>query len=163
MAVFSFRLQTVLDQKLDTQAKARAAVAERQRLLEEQQSILLQLVEDEKRIQRSIVRARDALLLATVTNSGADVQRKNDYLAALRKDLSAAHDQMLIEQFAVEEAQMNLDKAQAYALECFREAEKLKRYRAKLEKRFFAEAVKKEELEQDELGTTMYLSRRAGE
>lgn len=162
MAVFSFRLQTVLDQKLDIEAKARAAIAEWQRLLEEQQSILLQLVENEKRIQRSIVRARDELLLAMVTNSGADVQRKNDYLGALRQDLSAAHDQTLIQQFAVEEAQMNLDKAQAYALECFREAEKLNRYRAKLEKCFFAEAAKKEELEQDDLGTTMYLSRRAG-
>lgn len=162
MAVFSFHLQSVLDQKLDMEAKARAAMAEGQRLLEEQQSILLQLVENEKRIQRSIVRTRDELLLATVTNSGADIQRKHDYLAALRQDLSAAHDQTLIQQFAVEEAQMNLDRAQAYALECFREAEKLNRYRAKLEKCFFGEAAKKKELEQDELGTTMYLSRRAG-
>ncbi len=162
MAVFSFRLQTVLDQKLGMEAKARAALAEWLRLLAEQQSILLQSVEKEKRIQRSVVRTRDELLVATVTNSGVDVQRKNQYLAALRQDLSAAHDQTLIQQFAVEEAQVNLDKAQAYALECFREAEKLNMYRAKLEKRFFAEAAKKEELEQDELGTTMYLSRRAG-
>lgn len=163
MAVFNFRLQTLLDQKLDMEAKARVAMAEMHRIMEEQQSILLQLVENEKCIQRSILRTRDELLLAVVTNVGADVQRKNDYLAALRQDAKAAHDQMLIQQFAVEEAQMNLEKAQAYTLECFREAEKLSRYRKKLEKRFLAEAAKKEELDQDELGTTMYLSRRAGE
>lgn len=163
MAVFTFRLQTLLDQKLDTEAKARVAVAEKQRILEEQQHILLQLIEDENHIQRSISHTREELLLAAVTNVGRDVQRKNDYLTALRQDLKAAHEQTLIQRFATEEAQMDLDKALAYALECFREAEKLSRYRSKLERRFFAEAAKREELEQDELGTTMYLSRRAGE
>jgi flagellar biosynthesis chaperone FliJ len=163
VAVFTFRLQTLLDQKLEMEAKARLAVAERQRILDEQQNILLQVIENEKRIQRSISRTRDELLLARVTNVGADVQRKNDYLAALRQDLKTAHDQTLVQQFAVEEEQMNLEKAQAYALECFREAEKLSRYRAKLEKRFFAEGSRKEELEQDEFGTTMYLSRRTGQ
>lgn len=163
MAAFTFRLQTLLDQKLEIEARARAAVVEKQRILEEQQCLLLKLIENEERIWRSIVRIRDELLLVAETNTGADVQRKNDYLAALRQDLRAAHDQTLMQQFAAEEAQMNVETAQAYALECFREAEKLTRYRAKLEKRFLAEAARKEELEQDELGTAMYLSRRAGE
>ncbi len=162
MPAFVFRLQTLLDQKLDSEAKARAAVAEKQRALHEQQSVLLRLMEDEERIERSISRTRDELLVVAVTNAGADVQRKNDYLAVLRRDLSAAHSQTLVQKFAAEEAEMNLNEAQAYALECFREAEKLTRYREKLEKRFFADAAKKEELEQDELGTTMYLNRRAG-
>jgi hypothetical protein len=163
VAVFTFRLQTLLDQKVDMEAKARVAAAEKRRILEEQQSIHLQLAEREERIQQAIVRTREELLLNTGNNLGADVQRKNDYFAALRQDLSAAHEQTLIQQFAVEEAQMNLDNAQAYALECFREAEKLNRYRTKLEKRFFAEAAKKEASEQDELGTAMYLSRRSGQ
>ncbi|MBV8069881.1 MAG: hypothetical protein JO270_08260 [Acidobacteriaceae bacterium] len=161
MAVFTFRLQTLLDQKFEIEAKARAAVAEQQQFVQEQESLLLEAAGHEKRIERSISRTTDELLLAAETISGADVQRKNDYLAALRQDLKAAHDQTLIQQFAVQEAQMNLNKAQAYALECFREAEKLNRYRAKLEKRFLVMAAKKQELEQDELGTTMYLSRRA--
>lgn len=163
MAAFTFRLQTLLDQKLEIEARARAAVVEKQRILEEQQCLLLKLIENEERIWRSIVRIRDELLLVAETNTGADVQRKNDYLEALRQDLRAAHDQTLMQQFAAEEAQMNVETAQAYALECFREAEKLTRYRAKLEKRFLTEAARKEELEQDELGTAMYLSRRAGE
>ncbi|MBV8808611.1 MAG: hypothetical protein JO033_08050 [Acidobacteriaceae bacterium] len=161
MPAFVFRLQILLDHKLDIEAKARAAVIEKRRVLEEQQSILLRLVESEERIELAISRTRDELLLAAVTNVGADVQRKNDYLAALRQDLSAAHDQTLVQKFAVEEAEMNLNEAQAHALECLREAETLTRYREKLEKRFFAEAAKKEELEQDELGTTTYLNRRA--
>ncbi len=163
MATFIFRLQTLLDQKLDMQAQARAAVSEKQRVLDDQQSVLLELVENERRTEHSISCTRNELLLASVTNSGADVQRKNEYLAALRQDFSAARHQTLVQKFAVEEAEMTLHQAQAYALECFREAEKLSRYREKLEKRFFAEAAKKEELEQDELGTTMYLSRGLGE
>lgn len=163
MAVFTFRLQTLLDQRVEMERKAKAAVAEKHRILEEEQRVLLQLAEGEKRIARAISRAREELLLATKPNAGADVHRKNDYLMALRQDLSAAHDQTLIQQFAVEEAQMNLNKAQAYALECVREAEKLNKYRGKLEKRFVAEAAKKEELEQDELGTAMYVRQRSGE
>ena len=163
MAVFTFRLQPLLDQKLDIEAKARAAVVEKQLILEEQERLLEELLRNEKRIEQSILRTRDELLIISVPNSGADVQRKNDYLEALRQDLSAAHNQTLIQKFAVEEAEMNLDQARAYALECFREAEKLSRYREKLEKRFFAQAAKQEQLEQDELGTTMYLSRRAAE
>lgn len=163
MAVFIFRLQPLLDQKLDIEAKARSAVAEKQLILDEQQHLLDELLQNEKRIERWILHTRDELLVASVPNAGADVQRKNDYLAALRQDLSTAHNQTLIQKFAVEEAEMSLNQAQAYALECLREAKKLSRYREKLEKRFFAEAAKKEELEQDELGNTMYLSRRAGQ
>lgn len=163
MAAFIFRLQVLLDQKLEIQANARAAAVEKQLILDEQQRILDELWQNEKRIEQSIFRIRDELLLTSGPNVVADVQRKNDYVAALRQDLNAAHNRTLIQKFAVEEAEMNLNEAQAYALECFREAEKLSRYREKLEKRFFAEAAKKEHLEQDELGTAMYLSRRAGE
>jgi hypothetical protein len=66
------------------------------------------------------------------------------------------------QQFAVEEAQMKLGQAETYARDCSCEAEKLKRYRARLEKRFFAEETKKDELEQDELGNTIFLNQRAG-
>jgi hypothetical protein len=161
VAVFTFRLQTLLDQKIGVEAKARAAAAQKRRILEEQQSIHLRLLEREKGIQQSIVHTRDELLLNTGNNLGADIQRRNEYFAALRQDVGAAHGQTLIQQFAVEEAQMDFDKAQAYALECFREAEKLNKYREKLEKRFHAEALRKEGREQDELGTAMYLSRRS--
>jgi flagellar biosynthesis chaperone FliJ len=162
MEGFNFRLQTLLDQKLDMEAKAKLAVAEKQRVLHEQQRILLRLKENEKRVERSIFCAREDLLVVSVANAAVDVQRRNDYLLALEQDLGIARQQTLIQKFAVEEAEMNLNEAQAHALECFREAEKLSRYRDKLEKRFLAEAAKKEEREQDEIGTTMHASRRAG-
>lgn len=162
MARFTFRLQAVLDQKRDMEAKAKLAAAEKQRVFEEQQTLLVQLLEREHGIQRTILRTREELLPPGATNAVTDIQRRNDYLEALGHDLKAAHERVLIQQFAVEEAQMDLDRARAYALECYREAEKLSKYREKLEERFLAEAEKKEALEQDELGTTMYLSRRAG-
>jgi len=162
MPAFTFRLQTLLDQKCEMETKAKAAVVEKQRIVDEQRATLLNLVEGEKRIESSILRTHDDLLMVAVTNIGADIQRKNDYLAALRKDLSAAHERTLVQKFAVEEAEIHLGDARTYALECFREAEKLSRYRDKLEKCFLAAAAKQEQLEQDELGTTMYLSGRAG-
>jgi flagellar biosynthesis chaperone FliJ len=162
MQAFTFRLQTLLEQKLDSEAKAKVAVAEKQQSLHEQKTLLIRLEENERRIERSILRAREELLPVSVANTAADVQRRNDYLLALRQDLSAAKQQTLIQRFAVEEAEMHVNEAQAYALECFRESEKLSRYREKLERRFLAEAAKKEELEQDEIGTTMHVSRRAG-
>ncbi len=161
MQAFTFRLQALLDQKLDLEAKARVAVAEKERALHEQRDIFLRLLENEKRIELFLFGARKELLLTHVTNMGADIQRRNDYVAALGEDLRAAHERTVVQKFAVEEAEIKLNEAQGYALECFREAKKLVRYREKLEKRFLAEAAKKEELEQNELGTTMYLSRRA--
>lgn len=163
MPEFLFRLQTLLDQKLDMETKARAAVVEQQRIFDEQQAFLLQSIDNRNRIERSISRARDELLLTAVPNKGADVLCRNQHLVALKQDLSAAHEQMLIQKFAVEEAEANLMAAQTHALECWREAEKLSKYKERLETRFFADAAKKEELEQTELGTTMYRSRRASE
>ena len=162
MQAFTFRLQTLLEQKLDIETKAKVAVAEKQQILQEQQRLLLKLEENEKRIERSILRAREELLLVSVTNAAADVQRRNEYLLALQQDLSAAKQQTLIRKFAVEEAEMHLSEAQAYALKSFRDSEKLSKYREKLETRFLAEMAKKEELEQDEIGTTMHVSRRGG-
>ena len=162
MPAFTFRLQTLLDQNLEIEAKAKLAVAEKQRVLHEQEAALRSLEENEKRIERSISRTREELLFESVTNAVADVQRRNDYLLALQQDLRTAREQTIVQKFAVEEAELNLREAQAYAIECFREAEKLSKYREKLEKRFLAEAAKKEELEQDEMGTTMHLTQRTG-
>jgi flagellar biosynthesis chaperone FliJ len=162
MQRFVFRLQALLDQKLDLEAKARAAVSEKERKLDEQRAFFRMQLENEKRIEHSIFTAKDDLLLLQAETPGTDIQRKYDYVAALRQDLTAAHEQTVIQKFAVQQAEIHLNEARAYALECSRETKKLMRYRERLEKRFLAESAKKEELEQDELGIAMYLSRRAG-
>jgi flagellar biosynthesis chaperone FliJ len=162
MRAFTFRLQRLLDQKLDLESKAKLAVAEKQKTLDEQQAALSRLQEDQKRIERSIHHAREMMLTGPAANAGADIERRNEYLTALEQDFSAARRQTLIQQFAVEEAEAKLSEAQTYALECSRETKKLTRYRERLEERFLEEVQKQEEREQDEIGTTMHLSRKAG-
>jgi flagellar biosynthesis chaperone FliJ len=162
MPPFTFRLQTLLDQKLEAERAAKAAVVERRGALQEEQNKLRGLEGKEALVQQRVSLARAELLMPAGIQSSADIQRKNDYLWALQQDLKVAHDDVLIQNFAVEEAESALAKSQAHAAMCSREAGKLSKYRAKLESRYLALAAKKEELEQDELGTVMFLSRRAG-
>ncbi|MBV8865369.1 MAG: hypothetical protein JO210_08235 [Acidobacteriaceae bacterium] len=162
MTAFTFRLQTLLDQKLKLETAARAAVIEKERALQEEQKTLLRLLENEQRIQRQILQARKEPLVTWRTNLAANIQRRNNYLEALQQDLKSAQDEVLVQKFAVQEAETRLNNAHTHAIECSREVEKLNKYRIKLENRFLSEAARKEELEQDEIGTVMYLNRRNG-
>ena len=160
MAQFVFRLEMLLAQKVDADLKAKAAVVEKRRALEAEQNELARLKQDEEQLRVTIAQKRQERL-SFGENAATELNRRNAYLEGLQQDLSAACDKVFLQGLAVEEAESALREAQAYAKRCAREAETLSKYREKLEQRFLAGEAKKEELEQDELGTVMYLSRRA--
>jgi phosphomevalonate kinase len=162
MPVFTFRLQVLLDQKLELQKQARAAVSEKERLLNEAKRALDELREKEREIQKQFREISSRLLVDGQVNQVLAVQRKNNYREGLAGDLKDAREAALAQKFVVEEAEEELTQAQTYAAQCSREVEKLEKYRDKQEVRFRAEAERKEQLEQDELGIVMYLSGRDG-
>ncbi len=161
MPTFTFRLQSLLDQKIEAVKTAKLALAERQRELEEQQAALMRLIEAENTIQQQIKASRETLLTTSGADHAPEVHRRNNFLAGLQQDLSIAHGEMLVQKFAVEEAEATLEHARKHLIECSREAEKLDKYREKQQHGWLAEQAKKEAIEQDELGTVMYLNRRA--
>jgi flagellar biosynthesis chaperone FliJ len=162
MPTFTFRLQILLEQKLELEKQARAVVSEKDRLLMQAQQALEKLREREEGIQKQLRDISSRLLLDDQVNQALAVQRRNNYREALARDLKDAHEAALAQRYIVEEAEEELTRALTYAAECTREVEKLEKYRDKQEARFLAEAERKEQLEQDELGTVMYLSRRDG-
>lgn len=160
MAQFVFRLEELLTQKVEAERKAKAAVVEKMRALEAEQAEWARLKQEEDQLRASIAQKRQERLILG-ENAVTELNRRNAYLEGLQQDLTAASDKVFLQGLAVEEAESALRTAQAYAKRCAQEAETLSKYREKLEQRFLAGELKKEELEQDELGTVMYLSRKA--
>jgi hypothetical protein len=162
MPIFTFRLQILLDQKLELEKQARAVASEKERLLDYARQTLEKLRQKEQGIQKQLREISSRLLLDHQVDQVLAVQRRNNYREGLAGDLKEAHEAALAQTFAVEEAEEEVTHAQTYAAQCSREVEKLEKYRDKQEARFRAEAERKEQLEQDELGTVMYLSGRDG-
>jgi YscO-like protein len=159
MPVFQFRLQALLDQRLEAKKRADEALAGRQQELAAEQQTLQDLEEEverltklhqEKRLELAKSRARQGLRLTNQT----------DFLQGLKLDIQAARSGVLAQQIFVEQAEEVVREAQQVVVACQREVDVLDKYRERVEKRFWAELAYQEELEQDEIGNVMYLSRR---
>ncbi len=162
MPVFTFRLQPLLDQKLEAEREAKIAFTLQAQALEREQNTLVQCLEAEKRTQRQVSGALAELLHATQTNAGIEIQRRNDYLLGLQQDLRSAQDKVLFQKFVVEEAEVKLKQARHKLVECSREVQKLTKFCDKLKSRFLADLTRKEAWEQDEAATVLYLRGKAG-
>jgi YscO-like protein len=159
MPVFQFRLQALLDQRLEAKKRAGEALAGRlQELAAEQQTLQdlekeverLTKLHQEKRLELAKPRARQGLRLTNQT----------DFLQGLKLDIQAARSGVLAQQIFVEQAEEAVCKTQQVVVACQRDVDVLDKYRERVEKRFWAELAYQEELEQDEIGNVMYLSRR---
>jgi flagellar biosynthesis chaperone FliJ len=82
-------------------------------------------------------------------------------LSGLKLDLQAAQSGVFSQQVFVDQAREGVREAQEALQVCRREVDVLDKYREKAEKRFLQEAAYREELEQDEIGNVMHLSRRS--
>jgi len=76
-------------------------------------------------------------------------------------DVQEAQSGVLAQQVFVDQASEAVQLARTALEERRREVDVLEKYRQKAEKRFLQEAAYREELEQDEIGNVMHLSRRA--
>jgi flagellar export protein FliJ len=158
MPGFRFRLQPLLDQRLEAEERAKEELAERQRELLIQRHAANDLQQKQERIESLVLGLRRELTgLASI--GGAELERRKEYLGALAQDLQSARDAAFFQQLVVEEAETKVQQARALVAERSREAETLTRYREKLQKEWNLETLRKEELELDEIGNTLYLNR----
>jgi flagellar biosynthesis chaperone FliJ len=77
----------------------------------------------------------------------------------LKLDVQGAQSALLSQQVFVDQAVEAVLQARTALEEVRREVDVLEKYREKAEKRFLQEAAYREELEQDEIGNVMHLSR----
>ncbi len=162
MPTFKYRLQPLLDQKIDLKKQAEEALGQRQKELRDEQQKLeefhrqhRELTIKRERLRREVLASPEAEPL-----TGSEVRRRTEYLKRLQLDVDAAKDAIFSQKLLIEECEERLSEARRQLAQCSREVEILKKHREKLEQRFHREVERKEAVEQDEIGNMLYMRRR---
>jgi flagellar biosynthesis chaperone FliJ len=161
MSSFRYRLQPLLDQKIQLKEEAAENFSRKQQQLRLANEKLLELRAQEAALatKKDVLR-RGLLSSGRGSLSGMDIKRRTEYLTSIGLDLEAAKDAVFAQQLYIDDCARQADEAQRYLAQCTRDAEILVKHRAKQQERFLREAERKEALELDEIGNVMH-SRRA--
>src|SRR5579871_2238547 len=153
-APFVYRLQLLLEQKEEPKKAAEQELARREQELERQQGILAELKRREQELIDRRATARRELLSAPDNHPLAVhvVQARSDHIRALGEDIEAAGKEVARQQDVIRKCQQQVNESR-------REVEVLAKHRKKQEERFLREAAAKEELELDEIGNVLYMTR----
>lgn len=158
MSGFQFRLQSLLDRRTEEKQHAQELLAVRERELAVEEQTMKEL-KDEARRATERYQLKRMERFASGVFGGSTFGKQSDFLLGLKLDVQAAESGVLSQQVFVDQASGAVQQAQATLKELRRAVEVLEKYRQKAEKRFHEEAAHREELEQDEIGNVMHLSR----
>lgn len=160
MPAFQFRLQTLLDRRIEERQHAEEAANARERELMSEKQIMKELEQEAERAEELYQRKRAERVVASI-REGSRLASQSDFLSGLKLDVQTARSAVLSQQIFVDQASEAVREAQAALALCRKEVDVLEKYREKAEKRFLQEVAYREELEQDEIGNVMHLSRRS--
>jgi flagellar biosynthesis chaperone FliJ len=162
MAKFHFRLQILFDQKLEIKRNAEEQLAKRQTELASEQTALADLQHQEESLVQELRMARRELAyLSSATGESLHVHLAR--IESLNQAIDSTRDSVFAQELVLDEFKEKVEQAKLHLAICSREAEILAKYRDKLERRFLRQLEQKEDLELDEIGNMLYLSRRAGQ
>lgn len=157
---FKYRLQLLLDGRIQLKQEAEQRLAARQRELRTERERLEELDAEVGRVAKVKSEFRARLLSGTeAAVSGRDAAISRDYLRGLDQDLETARDACFSQRLVLEEAEERLSAARRELAECTREVEILEKHKARLEQRFVRELARKEAIEQDEIGNMLFMNR----
>lgn len=157
MSEFVFRLQSLLDRRIEARRQAEEDLARRERELAAEKKTMQELeaaaVEAEalyqrRRTERAVSGRRRGLSLLT----------QDSALAGLKLDVQAARSAVMSQQILLDQAQELVQEAHAAVAVRKQEEDVLQKFREKAQARFLREESYREELEQDEIGSVMYQS-----
>ena len=158
MAQFRYRLQTLLDQKIDAKEEAQRVLAEAQRRLLTEQNELEARRREQESSADVLRRARAGRVSPSIEGSSGEWMRfRRDHIARLADEYDAASDAMRAQELNVTEAEERLAAAREALASRSREVESLKKHRAKLERRFNDEAARREALDHEEMANVIFL------
>lgn len=161
MQTFKYRLQPLLDLKIDQKSQLQASVAQCQRELAAEQEELAKLQRAEGQLEKKLLEARRAMFAGANGASGFAIQQHKDYLNGLATDLETARNSTFSQQLRVSEFEAKLAEAKRQLMECLREIDVLTKHRERLQQRFVKAAENKEAAVQDEIGTAMFVRKEA--
>ena len=133
-------------------------MATRQKDLRAEQDRLRALHAELEDLDQQVATARRELVTSG-SASGLCFMDRSEYLSALELEVDVLRADLFAQELLVEEAEARLDEARQHLVSCSREAEILTKYKDKLQQRFRQSAARTEEIEQDEIGNALYLSR----
>jgi flagellar export protein FliJ len=162
MPAFRFRLQPLLDRKIEIEEEARKALKDCQDELAAEETRLEECRARLRELSARLEDLRRNIMTPGPDNtiSGDEVHRRAEYLKALGLDVEAAKDAVFAQKLVVDECEDRVKEAEQHLLECRRQVEVLEKYRDRLAERFRREQERKEAVEQDEIGNVIYLSKR---
>jgi len=157
---FVFRLQVLLDQRIDRRKQAEDELKAREGELSVEKKMLQEL---EQAVETAVglYRRRRAERSRSGMSRGVPILIQNDSLIGLEMDVREARSAVLSQQILVDQALELVKKANAVLASRRLDEEILDKYRQKAKTRFEQEESYREELEQDEIGSVIYLGRRA--
>lgn len=158
MADFVFRLQALLDQRIEARRQAEEELATRERALAAEKKTIEEL-EAAADAAEALYQRKRAERSVSGRNRGVPFLSQDSALAGLKLDVQAARSAVLSQQIFVDEAFGHVQEAHAALAARKQEEDVLEKYREKAQARFLREESYREELEQDEIGNVMYLSR----
>jgi flagellar biosynthesis chaperone FliJ len=157
---FVFRLQALLDQRIDQRKQAEDQLKARESELSTEKQTL-QGLEQAVETAVALYRCRRAERSKSGMSLGVPILIQNDSLIGLEMDVQEARSAVLSQQILVDQALELVKKGNAVLASRRLDEEVLEKYRQKNKTRFEQEQSYKEELEQDEIGSVIYLNRRA--
>jgi flagellar FliJ protein len=165
MASFKYRLQTLLEQKIEAKRQAQAAVGQALRSLEEAQRTLEELRNKEQALHDKKTRLRKGMFAPDPGEklAAADLQGRDAYLKRLGEEADEAGAEVFGQRIVVEECEEGVQKARRALAEAAREVEVLEKHKAKLEERFHREHERQEALQMDEAATSAFLRGQRGD
>jgi flagellar export protein FliJ len=156
MARFTYRLQRLLDVKIERKEQLERNLVQCQRELVAEQEALDELRRAQARIEEKLTVSKRSILGGSAGVSEHVIRQRTDYLHGLASDLEAAKNAEFSQRLRVREFEERLAEARHLLAEGSREVEVLNKHRDRLEKRFLKELEKQEAAEQDEIATSMF-------
>ncbi len=159
MLAYIFRLEALLNQRLEEKRHSEEVLLARDQDLAAERRTLLELANELEQTVKRYQMNRLELLISD-SRVGLVFSKRNDFLFGLKLDVQDAQSAVLAQQVFLDQAVELVQEARQALAKCQRDADILVRYKEKAETRFLQDVAHHDELEQDEIGNVMYLSRR---
>jgi flagellar export protein FliJ len=156
MARFTYRLQQLLDLKLERKEQLQQELGRRQRELAAEQEAGEELRRQRILVQENLTAAQSSMRGGTQGTSGRIIQQHADYVRGLSADLSAAKDAEFAQELRIREFEGRVASARRLLADCSREVEVLNKHRDRLERRFLKELEKREAIQQDDITNSKF-------
>lgn len=161
MAQFRYRLQTLLEQKLQAKEEAQHGLAAAQRDLRKEQDDLETCLREQQATADRLQEARaEALSPIAGATTGEWMRLKRAHIHRLEEQYERTVAETRAQELSVTEAEERLAAARQTLVSRSRDVEVLEKHRARLERRFRAETEHKEALDQEEMANVIFLEGR---